>query len=220
MFSAFCVCSTQTHLDPFCGVSGWLTSSGSSNICSRSSFDSSRSANWSTFDAIFTELSFSTEFPIVSLNFNFSSRNAAFVVRKCFVNFLLLSEFQILMPKLLLWSPEILTDTSMMLCCVFCCCCCCFSFLYTMELFSFRLFFLNHFQGYLTRKIFFLWYILSEMFFSWNFDEKLFLVCLRWTEFWVWLTAWRGKPNLIHWFAFEFFTDRSRFYFWLRKDGK
>lgn len=123
------------------------------------------------------------------------------------------------MPKLLLWSPEILTDTSMMLCCVFCCCCC-FSFLYTMELFSFRLFFLNHFQGYLTRKIFFLWYILSEMFFSWNFDEKLLLVCLRWTEFWVWLTAWRGKPNLIHWFAFEFFTDRSRFYFLIKKRWK
>lgn len=54
----------ETHLDPFCGVSGWLLASvGSSKICSRSSFESSKSANWST-DSIFTELSFPTEFPI------------------------------------------------------------------------------------------------------------------------------------------------------------
>lgn len=118
MFPAFCVCSRQTHLDPFCGVSGWLTSSGSSNICSRSSFDSSRSANWSTFDAIFTELSFSTEFPIVSLNYNFSRLNGAFLGSESVLSTFADSKFQILMPKLLLWSPEILTDTSM-LCCVF-----------------------------------------------------------------------------------------------------
>lgn len=140
MFPAFCVCSRQTHLDPFCGVSGWLTSSGSSNICSRSSFDSSRSANWSTFDAIFTELSFSTEFPIVSLNYNFSRLNGAFLGSESVLSTFADSKFQILMPKLLLWSPEILTDTSM-LCCVFFVAAAASLFSSRWNFFSFRLFF-------------------------------------------------------------------------------
>lgn len=141
-----------------------------------------------------------------------------FEFRKCFVNFCCFPNFKFWCRNYCLESGNSHGHIDDALLCF--CCCCCFSFLYTMELFSFRLFFLNHFQGYLTRKIFFLWYILSEMFFSWNFDEKLFLVCLRWTEFWVWLTAWRGKPNLIHCFAFEFFTDRSRWLFLIKKRWK
>lgn len=43
-----------THPEPFCELCDCCVSSGGSKICSRSSLDSSRSANWSTFtfDAI------------------------------------------------------------------------------------------------------------------------------------------------------------------------
>lgn len=77
---------------------------------------------------------------------------------------LLISNFD---AKLLLSTPEILTDTSMML------------FMLLLGSLSFNLFFLldflNHFQGYLTRNIFFLWSLVRN---RWIFlVEKLF--CFR-----------------------------------------
>lgn len=83
------------------------------------------------------------------------------------------------MPKLLLSSPEILTDTSMLP----------LLLLFSSNSFLVGFFFLllNHFQGYLTRKIFFLFLLLDV------FCPKI--LCLLF--FWVKNFLDEGKPGAL-----------------------
>lgn len=95
----------------------------------------------------------------------FSTLNEQF----CFMskNYFLKFWCQILM---LLSTPEILTDTSTMLFVVRCCCC-------FFPLFQFFcLFFLNHFQGYLIRKLFFFLasYTVRENFYKYFWVKNFF----------------------------------------------